>query len=559
MKPRLAGLHLQLLGLIFLPFSLFLLVVAIAGVQIHRDAMRQLVAERDERATRAAASAISQQLRHRDFAIRGLAARTPGAAPEQVLADSLFLLEDFDRGIAILDRSGEILASSIEPAVWADRPLAQLLENGVDDDAIFSAPFEESGQNLVLVLAQGKEGAAVGAFDVSSLIQDTLLNTVASAGDSISFVTDSSGKLLQYVGDKPELDPAEEHPGVVAALRGEHGSFYQPASDGEHVVAFSPVQPTRWSLIIEEPWQSVSSPVLDISLIAPLVLVPALMVTLVGLWFGATQVIRPLRELQDRAAGIEAAEDRNLEAPVGGIAEIQQLQGTLIQMADRLQTAHAALRSYVNALTHAQEDERQRMARELHDETIQDLIAIDQRIQLVSAELRDSNPEQAAMFDTLRGEVNRSVSELRRLVRALRPIYLEDLGLTTALEMLAKDLERDQKIRVEFHIEGDVRRMSAEVELAIYRIVQEALNNVARHSEAKSASIQFAFQNGTIDAEIRDDGIGFDLPPNRSRYAVDGLYGLMGMYERADLIGAALTVESEPGSGTSVRLLLPAT
>ncbi len=559
MKPRLAGLHLQLLGLVILPFSLFLLVVAIGGIQVHQKAMRQLVAERDERATRAAASAISQQLRHRGFAIRGLAVRAQQSASAEVLQDSLFLAEDFDQGMAILDRSGAVLASSIEPSAWEGRPLEQLLTLESEGEALFSAPFSEGDRNLVLVLARGEEQAAVGAFDVSRLIQDTLLDTVAGGGDSTAFVADSSGRLLQYVGDKPGQADVNRHPGVVAALRGEYGSFFQSASDGEHVVAFSPIGTAGWALIIEEPWQSVSSAVLDLSLVAPLVLVPALGVSLVGLWFGATQVIRPLRKLQDRAEQTEAAEDRGLEDPVGGIAEIQQLQDTLVEMAARLRSTQRALRAYISALTHAQEEERHRMARELHDETIQDLIAIDQRIQLVSTKISESNPEQATQLNSLHREVNRAVDEVRRLTRALRPIYLEDLGLTTALEMLADDLQRDRQIPVEVRIEGEVRRLSAETELAIYRIVQEALSNVVRHSEAGTAVILFSFRDSDIQAEVRDDGIGFEVPPKASTLAASGKFGLMGMYERADLIGAELSIESAPDGGTRVRLELPAT
>lgn len=557
MKLRLTGLHLQLLGLVILPFSLILLVVAIGGVQIHQNAMRQLVAERDERATRAAANAISKQLRHLDFAIRGLAARAQRASPTDILQDSLFLAEEFDHGMAILDRSGGVLASSIEPSIWEGRPLEQLLTSGNESEALFSAPFSEGEGNLGLVLVNGPEQGAVGAFDVSRLIKDTLLNSVAGGEESTAFVTDSSGRLLQYVGDRREQADVTGHPGVEAALRGEYGSFYQPAKEGERVVAFSPIQPTGWSLVMEEPWQGVSSPVLNVSLAAPLVLVPALIVTLVGLWFGATQVIRPLRKLQDRAEKTEALEDSGLDDPVGGIAEIQQLQETLVEMAARLRSTQKALRSYIRALTHAQEEERHRLALELHDETIQNLIAIEQRIQMLSTELDESHPEQAAQLNSLHRDVNRAVNEVRRLTRALRPIYLEDLGLATALEMLASDLQRDRQIPVEFQVEGDIRRLDPEVELAIYRIVQEALSNVIRHSEAGTATISFTFRDGDIQAEIRDDGIGFVSPSKASTLAASGKFGLMGMYERADLIGAVLSIESEPGGGTRVHLALP--
>jgi len=559
MNLRLTGLHLQLLGLVILPFSLILLVVAIGGVQIHQNAMRQLVAERDERATRAAASAISNQLRHLDSAIRGLAARAQQGSPTEILQEALFLAQDFDQGMAILDASGTVVASSIESSVWEGRPLGQLLTEENQGEALFSAPFPEGGQSLLLVLVNGPAQSAVGALDVARLIEDALLNTVASGGDSTAFVTDRLGRLLQYVGDKPGQADVAGHPGVEAALRGEYGAFYQPAEDGERVVAFGPIYPTGWTLILEEPWEGVTSPVLNVSLAAPLVLAPALILTLVGLWFGATQVIRPLRKLRDRAERIEEAEDSALRDPVGGIAEIQQLQETLVDMSARLHTTQQALRSYISALTHAQEEERHRMARELHDETIQNLIAIDQRIQMLSTELDQIQPEQAAQLTSLHRDVNRAVKEVRRLTRALRPIYLEDLGLTTALEMLASDLQRDRQIPVEFQTEGDIRRLNPDVELAIYRIVQEALSNVIRHSEADNVAISFSFRDGHIQAQIQDDGVGFDSSPKASTLATSGKFGLMGMFERADLIGAKLKIDSEPGGGTRVHLTLPTT
>lgn len=323
-------------------------------------------------------------------------------------------------------------------------------------------------------------------------------------------------------------------------------------------MAFSPVQPTGWALVLEEPWQSVISPALQFSQAAPLVLVPGLLVTLLALWFGARQVIRPLRRLQQQAEELTESEYPKLADPVGGIAEIRQLQASLSTMAARIQAAHRALQGYIGSITLAQEEERRRLARELHDATIQDLIAIDHRVQILSRGLQAGDGEAAARLEGLRREVNRSIQELRRLTGALRPMYLEDLGLVPALDMLAKEAAGDLGVNVSFEVEGHPRRLSPEAELAAFRIVQEALSNVGRHAKAREAIVRLQYEPDRIIAQIQDDGGGFDPPEQVGELAAQGHYGLLGMHERAQLAGAQLVLESTPGKGTLVTVDLPA-
>jgi signal transduction histidine kinase len=347
------------------------------------------------------------------------------------------------------------------------------------------------------------------------------------------------------------------HPGVRAALRGEIGSHYLEAADGEHVVAFSQVQPTGWALIVEEPWASVASPALEISLAAPLVLIPALLITLVALWFGARQVIQPLRRLQQQAEDLADSKYDRVGEPVGGIAEIQQLQTTLTGMAQGIRTAHEALQSYIGSITLAQEEERRRLARELHDATIQDLIALDHRIQLIQQQTQAATTEGPNALEGLRPDINRSIQELRRLTGALRPIFLEDLGLVPALEMLVKDARRDLGVEVSFQLDGQPRRLGAEAELAIFRIVQEALSNVGRHAEAGQATVSLTFDREAVRVQVQDHGKGFEPPARITELASGGHYGLLGMHERAQLVGAQFSLNSAPGGGTRISVELP--
>jgi len=150
-----------------------------------------------------------------------------------------------------------------------------------------------------------------------------------------------------------------------------------------------------------------------------------------------------------------------------------------------------------------------------------------------------------------------TIENLRRTTQALRPAYLEDLGLVTALEMLAREMESVSKVKVSFQKQGSEKRLAAPVEMALYRMAQEALNNVARHAQASQSELSIYFGDDKIEMMISDNGIGFEAPNTPADFAPSGHFGLLGMYERADLIGARLTIRSTPGKGTLLTIQLP--
>ena len=295
-------------------------------------------------------------------------------------------------------------------------------------------------------------------------------------------------------------------------MRGETGSSYLPGEDGEHVVAFSPIVPTDWVLLIEEPWEDVASPILDLSLAATLALIPALLVTVVALWFGARRVIEPLRRLEQRADKLARGDYEIVEETVGGIAEIQHLHQTLNTMTRRMQMAHQALRGYINTITHTQEEERRRLARELHDVTIQDLIGLDQQIQMAGINLRSQGLSEHEGLMELHQLAQEVIQRVRRLSRGLRPIYLEDLGLIPALEMLVRDTQEELGIPISFQVVGSSRRLHPDAELALYRMVQETLSNVSRHASADHTWLDVIFEDNSLRITVRDDGEGFQPP-----------------------------------------------
>ncbi len=305
----------------------------------------------------------------------------------------------------------------------------------------------------------------------------------------------------------------------------------------------------------ESAWSAATNPALDLTLVAPLVLIAPILFAFAALWFAARQIVRPLQELEARASALAAGDFHSISEPVGGISEVRRLQHELSDMARKVQASQEGLHDYIGAITSAQEEERLRVARELHDATIQELIALRQRVQLAQPSVKD--PAAARLLAELESLAEGTIESVRRLTRALRPIYLEDLGLVTALEMLARESSSPDGLKVEFLRSGQERRLSKEVELALYRIAQEALNNVARHARASRASLVVNFDEDGIHLEVSDDGIGFPVPRNPTDLAPSGHFGLLGMRERADLIGASLAIESGTVGGTRLSVHLP--
>ncbi len=563
------SLPLQLFIITVLPLTALLLLIAFGSLGLHQRAMRSMVGERDERATRAAAAAITEQINHRLSAIRSVAlqAANGAAGPDHALADAAYLLPGFEGGIALFAADNTLIAASNGPEIWQSRSVSQRLDNlpaaTTTADAFFLPAFVDpvQGEDLVLAVAVAGGITAVGAFSPASLARRALADIFGGDDLATAYLAASDGVILYQTSTPPWSDlPVPEHPGVADALRNESGTTYLTIDGEEHVVAFSPIAPVGWALVIEEPWRAVTDPLLRTTELAPLILIPVLVIALVALWFGARQVVQPLQSLEERATRLGWGDFEAIKEPVGGINEIQRLQTELIHMARKVQLAQQSLRGYLGAVTTGQEEERRRLARELHDDTIQSLIALNQQIQLAHMTTQDeNNRERLALMQQM---AEQTVADLRRVTRDLRPIYLEDLGLVPALEMLARDMGNTLNLPITFKTKGSRRRLPANTELALYRIAQEGLSNVARHARATQAEVWLDFESEESERvclTIRDDGQGFNVPESPAEMAPAGHFGLLGIQERAEAIGARLQIQSAAGAGTKLIVCLSPT
>jgi two-component system sensor histidine kinase UhpB len=196
----------------------------------------------------------------------------------------------------------------------------------------------------------------------------------------------------------------------------------------------------------------------------------------------------------------------------------------------------------------AQEEERRRLARDLHDEVNQALTAILLRLEALS---HDAPPELADEFAEVKRLVNQAMAELLQLARQLRPTALDDHGLLPALATHLRRFAAQTGIDADLRTAGEATDLEADQEIALYRVAQEALANVARHADASRVEVDLDTSGPSLELRVRDDGRGFNTLSRRN-----GL-GLGGMAERARLVGGELTIDSEPGRGTELVMRVP--
>ncbi len=285
----------------------------------------------------------------------------------------------------------------------------------------------------------------------------------------------------------------------------------------------------------------------------------AICFTLVGVILSAAvnyavlrTAFRPLIILQKTASTVRAG---NLAARVEpsylSDPQMEELADTFNTMLDTLQVSNSQLRRVAAQVIGAQEEERKRIARELHDQTAQALTTLLVRLKLL--EKADSNEKLRAGLAEMRALVSATMDDVRELSRSLRPTLLDDLGLVPALEGYMNNLRERTSEEIVFKVRGFERvvRLPNLVELVCYRVVQEAVTNALKYAGAHTLKIELIRTPGQLYARIEDDGQGFNIE------ADSGGLGLLGMRERAQLVGGKVIINSGAAQGTIVELRIP--
>jgi PAS domain S-box-containing protein len=280
--------------------------------------------------------------------------------------------------------------------------------------------------------------------------------------------------------------------------------------------------------------------------------------------FGRYQSEAPCRRKDGSIAWINLNVSRLQADPAHGPCSIIMLEDITErkQMELKLNRAERdrllALRRFALSVQKAQEDERARIARELHDDLCQRLTGMKFRVEVLEDRLIPADRRAGRRLRDFAQELDRTIVDVRRISSNLRPSVLDDFGLVTALRLLCRDFEKTHSIRTTFE-EGTIpsRRVDPSIEIALYRIAQEALSNIARHAGATAVTLRLTDDRDSLSLVVEDNGKGFDRErAARSKPAGHGI-GLVSMRERTELLGGAFDLQSGEGIGTVVRSTIP--
>jgi signal transduction histidine kinase len=380
---------------------------------------------------------------------------------------------------------------------------------------------------------------------------------------------------------------ADEHPGALsyhfpviqrlADLRQGVSLLHQPGAGNSfepHIMSVVPLPASPYYLVLEQ--------AVDVALALPnqleqwlvLLTVVGFLAVLVAAWITTSRVVRPTREL---TAAARRMAQGDLESPirisaqdeVGRLAQslesmrrqlgvvYQQLEDANLVLESQVRERTAQLTELLEKIISAQEDERARLARELHDETAQTLGALTIALDRARDELAGARPRTAEQLAEARTMAARLMEETRRLILDLRPMALDDLGLAPAIRWYAETHLEEQGVEASVEVDQPTRRLPKHIEVSVFRIVQEAVNNIVKHAHARRARIRLVFRDWVAKVVISDDGQGFEPIEVGGRTTRVRSVGLLGMQERVRLLNGHLRIRSIPGRGTTIAVRIP--
>jgi signal transduction histidine kinase len=350
---------------------------------------------------------------------------------------------------------------------------------------------------------------------------------------------------------------------------------------GDHIVALVPLESLPWTVALERKEDVALA--LPGSLRGQIFLLSAIgiLAGLVFAWITTRQVVRPLTRLTATAGAISSGD---LDTPVAiqGQDEaralshsfeamrlrlresLEEVEGWNRQLEARVASRTAELeqrtmerRHLLEKVITAQEEERRRVARELHDIVGQALAGLGMALGSAEAQVGRDPDRMRELLESLRSLTSSTMEEVRRLIADLRPSVLDDLGLVQAVGWYVENYLEKAGIKATINASGSDEGVSAHLETALFRMLQEAITNIIKHSNAKNVSITLEFAESTIMGEVRDDGDGFEVQEVRRGAAGGHAVGLLGMEERMNLLSGSLEVNSKPNEGTVVTFRIP--
>jgi len=509
--------------------------------------------------------------------------------------------DTFASGIIFLDTTGRVVLAhplGLYPTGSNLATLPHVAAALTHREATISAPFREAASRWPVVAVtipiynnSRFVGLLSGLINLEGpAIIDSLQQAATLEHTGHAVLTDGEGRVLVSTFDLPFLSP------------GEHASFYRRAMAGGqpvvetvpfeltlpqeplghlHVMAFAPLRTAPWGVAvggdIDETFAGVNRLRFGLALLS--------LVALIGIWtatlVGTRRLVRPVQNLTEAAQRIangdlhtplQAAEGGEIGAMAAALeqmrrlllANIEQLahwnetlEARVARRTEELHRQQALVQQLLHKTITAQEEERARLSRELHDEVGQTITAVQISLDRLAQSLPPAEPKARERLEQTRALTEHTLTDLRRIIAALRPGILDQLGLVPALNWVADHTLRPQGLTVTIETDNLHGRLPDELEIILFRIAQEAMNNVARHSRARRLEVHLQRNNSQMIMALIDDGYGFNLSEVTSDPSQGRGLGLAGMQERASLVGGWVKVESAPGQGTTVQVTVP--
>jgi signal transduction histidine kinase len=488
---------------------------------------------------------------------------------QQTLQDFSPYLVRFN-SVILLDKAGNVVASTPNQENWAGQNYAsteyfQLASSRRLD--IFSGVVQMQSANqdavviAVPVLHDGDlEGVILGVLFLKSHDWAKDLGPSYSQTGMRVMLVDVSGNIIY------STDSTHGEGSLISNARlWKMVQVREPSSllSGKNifantdVISFAPLPGMYWNLVIQEHFAAVNAMLssYQAGVLAPLLV--GIIFLLAVLFISVNRISKPVMALAKQANHVSVGDPIDPLKAEGPI-ELQTLTNNFNQIVNRLKDQHAVLQQYAAMVLQSQEEERKRVAREMHDEIVQTIVGLVQRIQLCRGMI-ESNPDLAKdQLDAVQHLANTIIEDVRRICDNLRPIILEDLGLSAALQALCDELALDMPgTSVQFEILGEEERLDAEVELTVFRVTQEALTNIRKHAlEATKIIVRLFYELKGVSVSIQDNGPGLQNTDTRILVQQRHL-GVAGMQERARLFGGKVEMIQNLGGGTVVILFLP--
>ena len=517
----------------------------------------------------------------------------------RTLLRAAYLHSQFKGGMFLLDAEGRVLAEEPRASRSAAPPatLPELRQTLADGKPRLTDLVGVAGEGHTYALVSVMDwrgrpvGVVGGIVDVATPLRARVLRHLLRGGSGHADLVDASGMVLAST-DRQRLHRPSECRRRLSEQLAKHRAQAARCADCHRdltgavepaVTAFAPLGTAGWGVQVVLPEAAVLATSGALPTSFPIFAVMLLLVAGGFAWGAARSVTRPIAVLTaaaERIAGggmdepipelggdelgrlgrsVERMRSslRDLIAYVARANEVLELRvqertAELARLNEELRERNTQRQKLLRTVITAQEDERKRIARELHDETTQSLAVLTMGIETAAAAIKSGGP--TPRLDEVKALAVRTLDEVHRLILDLRPSVLDDLGLFSALRWYAERYLVTRGMAVRCEIRELDRRLAPEVEIALFRIGQEAMNNIARHAKAESVLIQLGLDGKDLHIEIEDDGQGFDpnvSPQDRPHY------GVLGMRERAELLGGTAVIESAPGMGTRLEIRVP--